>query len=562
MRWSVTILLVAVAGMGGGAGAGERLAGEEALPFHRGVNLTNWLQGSSMKQVQFGRFTKQDFENIKSLGCDVVRLPMELHSMTDGAPNYTVDPLFFSLLDRIVGWTEELELYLIFDNCGFAGTGGETRPNADQILVPIWSQMAAHYQGQAPRLCYEVLNEPHGVSEFRWGQIQQDVIDAIRAVDPNRIIVVTGAEYGGCNNLKNLPFYQDDKLIYTFHFYDPFVFTHQGTNWTNPSMVPLAGVPFPYGAGPVPECPTALQGTWVEAALNSYHNDGTVAHVKALLDVAADFRNQRNVPVYCGEFGVYRLTSKDEHRVSWYKVVREYLEEKGIAWTSWDYQGGFGLFHAGSNELFEHDLNVPVVEALGLTAPEQTPFVVTPDSNGFSIYGDYLAPGILDATWLWQGAVDYYCDDGPVQGTFCLYCTGFSRYDCITLDFRPDKDLSLLVRGGSALQFWARGDTRDATVDLRFVDTKTTDPRDHPWRMGMAVDGKAVRWDGEWHEVRIPLINFAERGSWDNAWFNPAGLFNWAAVDRLEIVAEYHDFVGMQFWFDDLRITDPTSRMR
>jgi hypothetical protein len=33
-------------------------------------------------------------------------------------------------------------------------------------------------------------------------------------------------------------------------------------------------------------------------------------------------------------------------------------------------------------------------------------------------------------------------------------------------------------------------------------------------------------------------------------------------VDRLEIVAEYHDFVGMQFWFDDLRVTDPTSRMR
>jgi hypothetical protein len=57
MRWSVTVLLVAVAGVGKGA---------EELPFHRGVNLTDWLQGSSVKQVQFGRFTKQDFENIKS----------------------------------------------------------------------------------------------------------------------------------------------------------------------------------------------------------------------------------------------------------------------------------------------------------------------------------------------------------------------------------------------------------------------------------------------------------------------------------------------------------------
>ena len=35
--------------------------------------------------------------------------------------------------------------------------------------------------------------------------------------------------------------------------------------------------------------------------------------------------------------------------------------------------------------------------------------------------------------------------------------------------------------------------------------------------------------------------------------------FNWAAVDRFEIVAEYHDLAGMQFWFDSLRVTDPVG---
>jgi len=48
-----------------------------------------------------------------------------------------------------------------------------------------------------------------------------------------------------------------------------------------------------------------------------------------------------------------------------------------------------------------------------------------------------------------------------------------------------------------------------------------------------------------------------ERGSWDDGWFNPRGAFDWSAVDRFEIVAEHHDFTGMQFWFDDIRVTSP-----
>src|SRR3990172_3055362 len=86
------------------------------IPFTRGVNLTGWLQTSSPQQIQFTRFTRQDLVNIKTLGCDVIRLPINLHFMTDGAPDYTVSPLFFYFLDQIIDWAEELELHLILDN--------------------------------------------------------------------------------------------------------------------------------------------------------------------------------------------------------------------------------------------------------------------------------------------------------------------------------------------------------------------------------------------------------------------------------------------------------------
>ena len=55
-------------------------------PFKRGVNLTGWLQTSNVRQIQLTKFTKQDFINIKSLGCDVIRLPINLHAMTGGEP--------------------------------------------------------------------------------------------------------------------------------------------------------------------------------------------------------------------------------------------------------------------------------------------------------------------------------------------------------------------------------------------------------------------------------------------------------------------------------------------
>lgn len=44
-------------------------------PFSRGVNLTGWLQVDGPQQIPFSRFGRQDLANIKSLGCDVNRLP-------------------------------------------------------------------------------------------------------------------------------------------------------------------------------------------------------------------------------------------------------------------------------------------------------------------------------------------------------------------------------------------------------------------------------------------------------------------------------------------------------
>ncbi len=526
------------------------------VPFKRGVNLTNWLQASNVREIQFTKFTKQDFIHIKSLVCDVIRLPINLHSMTSDKPDYVIDPLLFYFLDQIIDWAEELELHLILDNHSF-DSGTDTNSGIIEVLVPVWTQIAQRYKDRSTYLYYEVLNEPHGISDAKWNTIQQEVVKAIRKIDRTHTIIVGPAGWNSYNHLKDMPVRADNNLIYTFHFYDPFMFTHQGAGWINPPMTALAGVPFPYDADLMPPCPAELEGTWIADRLPNYQDEGTIEHVKALMDIAADFQAARNVPLFCGEFGVYMPNSDETDRVYWYGVVREYLEEKGIAWTIWDYTEGFGLFEREGHDIFDYDLNIPLVEALGLNVPPQYEFISTPDVNGFDIYLDSIGPNIVESSWMNQGLLDYYSQDNPASGDFCIHWTGVDQYNSISFRFSPPKDLSVLLDQDFAIEFWTRCNDPDAEIDIRFVDTKTGQRNDHPWRVRYTIDRNIAVWDDEWNLLHIPLSEFSEHGSWDDGWYNPIGAYDWAATERFEIVSEHSDLVGVHFYFDNIRIVDP-----
>ncbi|MDO9257377.1 MAG: cellulase family glycosylhydrolase [Bacteroidales bacterium] len=525
------------------------------VPFHRGVNLTNWFQADNARKIQFRKYTKKDFMDIKSLGCDVIRLPINLHGMTSGAPDYTIDPLFISFLDSAVNWAEELNLYLLIDNHSF-DPAVNTSPDIGQILTKVWPQLAEYYKNRSNYIIYEILNEPHGITNQLWGSIQQQTIDAIRSKDTKHTIIVGPSGYNGYNDLAQMPVYTDQNLIYTFHFYDPFLFTHQGASWSTPSMEPLSGVPFPYAQPEMPVCPPSLVGTWIQSSLNNYSADGTVAKVKSLIDIAVNFRNTRNINIFCGEFGVYIPNSDNADRAFWYQTVKDYLDLKSIPWTIWDYKGGFGIFEKGSSELFESDLNIPLLGALGFNIPEQHSQLIKPDSVGFRIYDDYIGQGIQDASYS-SGTIDYYSYLLPNNDRYCLYWSGGPQYTAVSLDFVPDKDLSRLVSSGYALDMIVRGNTTGIKFDIRFLDSKTSDPLDHPWRMRVTLDGTIPGWDKRWHHLHIPLTQFTEHGAWDNnTWYTPTGKFDWSAIDRMEIVSEYGSIDGKEVWFDNIMITD------
>lgn len=518
--------------------------------FNRGVNLPDWFQADNVKEIHFSKYTKQDFENIKSLGCDVIRLPINLHFMTNGPPDYTIEPLFYDFLDEVIGWVYDLNLHLILDNHTFK-VDEDTDPEVGIILEKVWRQMAAYYKNHPAKIYYEVLNEPHGINNTLWCRIQQGVIDVIRSEDTEHTIIVGPADWNDYALLKNMPPYSDTNLIYTFHFYNPFMFTHQGASWT--SMEDLGGVPFPYDASKMPECPVSMKGQWQESALNSYPIDGTVEKVKELIDIAADFENSRGVRLLCGEMGVLMDKSDHDDRVFWYNTVCRYLEEKNIPWTIWGYQGSFGIFEKGSHGLFEYDLDTALLRNLGLNIPEQKEFTKTPDREKIVVYSDFIGENLFQANFANGGTVDYYSQESPFEGKYNIKWTGSSQYGGLRFDFNPDRDFSLLIPNNFKFDLCIKGDTPGAKIQVRFVDSKTSEA-DHPWRISFDIDESTTFWDGQWHRLQIPLSSFQETGSWDNGWFNPEGKFDWSDVNTLEIIAEFHPLDNIQICFDDISV--------
>ena len=524
-------------------------------PFTRGINTTSWFETNSPEQIQFSEYTKQDFINIQNLGCDVIRLPINLHAMTDGPPDYTVSPLLFSYLDQVIGWAEDLGLYLIIDNHSF-NWASDTDPNIGDILIPVWKQLANRYKSRSQYILYEVLNEPHGIDDEDWNVIQQQAVDSIRSIDSLHTIIVGGASWNGFYNLSLMPVYTDNNLIYTFHFYEPYLFTFQGVAEINPSMATLTGVPFPYDAAHMPAVPPALSGTWVENEINTdYQYNGTVAHMQELLDIAIDFKNERNVPLLCGEFGPYRLGGDSIDRALYCQALRTYLEANNIAWTMWDYFNG-NLFE-NDNGLFDYDLNIPMLEALGLDPPSQGDYTFIPDSIGFNIFTDSIAGGFYEASWISNGKISYHSDDNTAVGSKCIYWSDPNRYNRIDFKLRPFKDLSYLKDQGYALDFWMRTDAPGAVFDIRFYDSETSFG-DHPWRMITTIDLTDSTWDDSWHHMQIPLADFFEEGAWDNdTWYEPVGAFDWTRIDHFQIVAEHQALIGWQLWFDEIQILNP-----
>jgi len=339
--------------------------------LRRGVNASEWFaQSRDYSAARTDRYTDAaDIALMARLGFDNVRLSIDaepLFASPRGSEGLNAE--FLSRLDRVVdtmlsnGLAVQIDLHPMDTWKQQLRSGSES---VDQFVI-LWRALAAHYALRDPeRVFFEILNEPEVNDPYRWAGIQARVAAAIREAAPRHTIIATGPNYSDIVDLLAMHPLDDGNVIYTFHFYDPHEFTHQGAGWGEPWWRYTHGIPYPPTESSMAALLKQVPELASRYALEQYWLDKWDARrIRLLIDEAAYWAKTNDVPVICNEFGVYREFSDPASRANWIRDVRTALEADGIGWTMWDYRGGFGVVHKQDAQPAQVD--DAIVEALGL----------------------------------------------------------------------------------------------------------------------------------------------------------------------------------------------------
>jgi endoglucanase len=119
---------------------------------------------------------------------------------------------------RVVNAAIENGIYVIIDWHAHAADQNPQAPNAAAEAVAFFGEMASIYGGYN-NVIYEIYNEPVNPQWPQIKQYAQPVIDAIRAQDPDNLIVVGTPGYSSQVAAPAADPIDDNNVAYTLHFY-------------------------------------------------------------------------------------------------------------------------------------------------------------------------------------------------------------------------------------------------------------------------------------------------------------------------------------------------------
>ena len=227
--------------------AAAPLAAAPALSdgYQAGINLGSWISQYSRQTPEFDtRVTAKDVDQIASWGMDHVRLPVDYDFFEDPAKPGEYREERLEYIDRTIGWAKKAGLNLILDlhaapGYKFQNVGKNelfSNPAMQGRFLDIWSTFARRYRGEGEAVLFELLNEVVEATPEQWNSLAAEAVEQIRAIDPNRWVVIGGRNYNSVGALKDIRILEDPRIVYTFHFYEPILFTHQNAGWNKISM--------------------------------------------------------------------------------------------------------------------------------------------------------------------------------------------------------------------------------------------------------------------------------------------------------------------------------------
>ncbi len=385
-----------------------------AWPFKRGVNAWPWFAltrefPAPRTDYDWPAFQSQrpvptpaDLARLRASGLDFIRLPVDPGPFLafEGDRHAALTAMLIDAVNAAVA----ADLGVIVN---VQANGATHYWNPDRMVSSTGASEFARYQafvgelagklaGIAPgRIALEPVNEPpQDCTSGTWPKVQAALLTAARATAPNLPILVTGgcgSMVRGLTALDPAPLAAFEPILFTFHFYEPYLFSHQGAPWMRePVYRALNNVPWPASAGTLEQTLASVRKRMAqdsetskaakkaayaetERVLKVYFDaqpdrrfiDGYIAQVSAW----ADGHGIAPERIIMGEFGALRTDARytaapNPDRARYIADVRQSAEAAGFPWAFWDLFDGMGMMDDTTRAL-----DPAMVEALGLTMP-------------------------------------------------------------------------------------------------------------------------------------------------------------------------------------------------
>ncbi len=224
---------------------GSRIADERGKPIQlKGIAFGNqvWLD----RALPVLHHDERDYQRLVSLGMNSTRFYLNAITFEDEGNPGVYKSSGWEWMDRNIEWAKKNGIYLVptmthppggFQSTGEGGALWEN-PRNQERLVALWKAIAERYARESVIAGWGLLNEPAVTRERgQWKDLAERLIRTIREVDPNHMLFVERVDCvagdWADDDERNFIKMEDPNVVYEFHFYTPFHFTHQSAHWVD-----------------------------------------------------------------------------------------------------------------------------------------------------------------------------------------------------------------------------------------------------------------------------------------------------------------------------------------
>jgi hypothetical protein len=325
------------------AASGEKIWPTEPL---RGINTKLVLKQNQNASSASSYISEDTFKRLSEWKVNLIRVAL---NVDEGSPWYApkgqkkVSPPPLPTDDRLAPYRKHLEglktalafaekyrIYVIPTAGNIVGRNIDVTyqksagTGFEETLLDLWKYVAKEHGKNPWLLGYDLLNEPHTDLELKtWQTVTLPaLIREIRAIDSDTYLVVEPGPWGMPTGFSSFQPIRDPKVVYSFHFYAPQNYTHQGVHASR--LHTKGKLTYP---GTLQMFDTSPKESWNRDRLIEYCRP------------AREFQKKYHVRMWVGEFSVIRWAPG---RDKWLTDAISIFENYGWDWCFHSYAGWNG----------------------------------------------------------------------------------------------------------------------------------------------------------------------------------------------------------------------------